>query len=944
MHDVATVTVRLIVNGQPVELEVPAGLTLLDLLRDYLGLTGAKNGCDHQGHCGACTVVMDGKAVRACLVRVARANGKSVETIEGLAAAGQLHPIQQAFIMQGAIQCGFCTPGLIMATKALLDANPQPSESEIRAALKPNLCRCAGYSKISAAVNEAAHLLAGEGPAPQPGHGRNPVGRSVLRKDAVAKATGETRYAADMSLQGMLHGKVLWSPVVHARILGVDTTVAGNMPGVHAILTAKDVPDPNRFGLITADQPILADDRVRFLGDAIAVVFADTPVQATAAVETIQVSYEELPLVLSPEEALAGGAIQLHEGGNLLDHTAVRVGDVQAGFAQADVVVEGTYSTPQVEHAYLEPEAGMAAVTDDGRVTIWSGTHEPAKIQAQVTAALNVLVDQVRVVHVPTGGAFGAKHDVLLQIFLALGAVYTGRPVHMALSRAESLRVHPKRHAFTMHYKTGARRDGTITAMEAKIIGDGGAYASESAPVMWIAMGMACGPYAMTNVALDGYVTYTNNPTAGAMRGFGIPQVTFAVESQMDRLARELDLDPFEIRLRNALDIGKVHGTGYVLRERTVFPDLLRAVREAARDLPPARPGKRRGVGVACGIKNTGLGYGRDPGAGAAVEVTAEGKILVRVGTVELGQGLETMAAQVAAQCLGVDYAQVQVIAGDTGETPYGGPTIASRGTYVAGSAVHQAATALRGQLVSRAAETFTLPVEAILFEDGHFIDVLSEEMLGTLEDLARVARERGWALSERTHYMPPAAHALRTLPCNASCQLAPPQLNTHFGLAFTVQVAVVDVDEATGDVQVVKLIIGHDGGRVIHPQNVEAQLEGGAIMGMGYALSEEFRAYGPQRTDTLRKCKIPDITQAPEVEILLVESDSMVGPSGGKAVGEVGVGPAPPAIINAIYDAVGVRITSLPATREKVLAALSGKCTTNSLLWPVCDRATLSP
>jgi CO/xanthine dehydrogenase Mo-binding subunit len=493
----------------------------------------------------------------------------------------------------------------------------------------------------------------------------------------------------------------------------------------------------------------------------------------------------------------------------------------------------------------------------------------------------------------------------------------------MVLSRAESLRVHPKRHAFTMHYKTGARRDGTITAMEAVIVGDGGAYASESVPVMRTAIGMSSGPYAMVNVALDSYVAYTNNPTAGAMRGFGIPQVIFAVESQMDRLARALGIDPFEIRLRNALDLGKICSTGQVLRERTVFPEVLKAVRAAAQHLPAPQPGKRRGVGVACGIKSTGLGFGRDPGAGAVVEVTQTGEILVRVGMVELGQGLETMVAQVAAQCLGVDYGQIRVIAGDTAETPPGGPTIASRGTYMAGSAVYQAAHALRSQLISRAAEAFAIPMERILFEDGRFVDRGSEEVRGTLAELARTARERGWDLSERTHFLPPVTHPLRKLD-GPDTQPDAVQPDTHFGLAFTTEVAVVDVDEATADVQVVKLIIGHDGGRVIHPQNVENQLEGGAIMGMGYGLSEVYHAYGPQRTDTLRKCRVPDIAQAPDVEILLVESNSMVGPSGGKAVGEAGLSPAAPAIVNAIYDAVGVRITSLPATREVIRAGLA--------------------
>ena len=924
---------QLTVNGQDVQATVPADMTLLQFLRDHLGLTGTKNGCG-QGHCGTCTVIMDGRAVRACVVRVKRASGRQIETIEGLSEEGQLHPIQQAFATQGAIQCGFCTPGLLMVAKALLDRNLHPSDDEIRKALEHNLCRCAAYSKILAAVRQAAMMLADpSAPAvPLTPGGADPVGRSVVRKDALSKVTGQTKYAADMSLPGMLHGKVLWSPVPHARILGVDSSSALGLPGVRAILTAGDVPGTNRFGLIAADQPVLADTRVRFLGDAVAVVFADSPQQAAAAVDALRVDYEELPLVLDPAHALADGAPQLHEDGNLLDHASIRIGDAAAGFAEAEVVVEGTYTTPQVEHAYLEPEAALAAVGADDQVTIWTGTHEPAKIQIQVAAALGLPDDRVRVVHVPTGGAFGSKHDVLLQIFVALGSVKTGRPVKMVLSRAESLRAHPKRHAFTMHYRTGARRDGTITAMSARLVGDAGAYASESLPVMRTALGAACGCYHVPSAALDSYAVYTNNATAGAMRGFGIPQAIFAVEVQMDRLARELGLSPFELRLRNGLDLGGRTSTGQVLREPTAFPECLRVAERAAQNLaqlPPPAAGWRRGVGVAAGIKPTGLGYGRDPGAGAVVEITPAGDILVRVGGVELGQGLETMAAQVAAQTLQVDYEQVRVIVGDTQEAPFGGPTIASRQTYVTGSAVYQASLALRERITEHIAETFDLPREMVLFRNGVFLNLQSEEAICTLQDLPRLARERDWSLREQTHYMPPETYALgEQVPAPAGRAAAPVgratvQGDTHFSLSFSVQVAVVDVNEETGSVDVITLILVHDVGRAVHPQNVEAQLEGGAIMGMGYALSEAYRAYEPDATTTLRRCKVPSIGRAPEVAVLLVEQDSMVGPSRGKAVGETGVVPTAPAIINAIYDAVGVRIVDLPATAAKVRAAL---------------------
>ncbi len=741
--DENTIAVELTVNGRQYVTNVKSNLTLLRFLRDHLGLLGAKDGCG-QGHCGACTVIMDGKATRACLVPIKRAHGRQIETIESLGAGGQLDPVQQAMVTEGAIQCGFCTPGLVMAAKALLDKNPEPSDEQIRKGLQFNICRCASYSKIIAAVRTASRLMQGGASDPELPGGMEPVGRSVTRKDAVPKVTGRIQYAGDMSLPKMAYGKVLWSPVPHGRLVGLDTVIARKMPGVLVVLTADDIPGQNRFGLITADQPVLVEDRARFLGDALAVVIAESEEQAAAAVDSIQIEIDELPALLDPELALAEGAVQLHEGGNLLDHIAIRVGDPAAGFLEAEVMIEGIYRTPQIEHAYLEPEAALAAVDAEGVVTIWTGTHEPTKIQPQVAASLNLALDRVRVIHVPTGGAFGSKHDVLLQIFAALGAQRTGRPVKMVLTRAESLRVHPKRHAITMHYRTGARHDGTLTATEARLVGDAGAYASESVPVMRTAIGMACGAYHVPNVALDAYAVYTNNATAGAMRGFGIPQVIFAVEQQMDRLARELGLSPFEIRRRNALVAGSTFGTGQVVREQTVFPEVIRVAEEATHNLPPPIPGKRRGVGVAAGIKSTGLGYGRDPGAKAVVEMTAEGGIAAKVGGVELGQGLETMVAQVAAQAVGVEYERVQVTMGDTGQTPFGGPTIASRQTFITGSAVLQAGQALRSRLLGQVADEFGVESERLLLQDGTFVDTAFEEPVCTLEELAANGPRQG--------------------------------------------------------------------------------------------------------------------------------------------------------------------------------------------------------
>jgi selenium-dependent xanthine dehydrogenase len=913
--------IRFSVNGRSVEIAESDKRALLDILRNDLGFTGVKNGCG-QGHCGACTVIVNGKATRSCLVRAGALAGARVETIEGLAQDGRLHPIQQAFLDAGAVQCGFCTPGMIMATKALLDRNLSPSDNEIVEALSNNLCRCTGYAKIIEAVRLAAAMLRGErAPAAGPAAG---IGVSVPRLEGRDKVTGALQYGADLTRPGMLWGKALWSAYPHARIRSIDTTAAQRLPGVAGVFTARDLPGVNRFGIIKHDQPALADDKVRFIGDAVAVAFAETEAQAAAAVAAIQVDYEPLEGVFSPQRALEPDAPRVHEAGNLLHHKVLERGDVARGFAEADVIIEGHYTTPFIEHAFLEPEAGLAEMQGD-QIVLYIGTQIPFGDRALLAQVLGLPAERIRIVTLPMGGAFGAKEDLVLHVFLCLGAWRLGRPVKMVLTRQESLRVHPKRHAYWMHYKTGARRDGTLTAVEATLVSDTGAYASLGGDVMEQSVVFACGPYYVPNVRVEGKAVYTNNITAGAMRGFGVPQTCFAMEQQMDQMARALGMDPFEFRLRNALREGMETTTGQRLDASVGIVATLERARESLKsiELPASSGPIKIGVGVASGYKNVGLGLGNDDSAAAAIDLTPAGRILARVGCSNVGQGSTTVMQQIAADTLGVPLSLVDVIANDTALTPDGGVTSASRQTYLSGRALHEAAKALRAALLEFAAGQGGCGIAEIQGADAG-------RMAGaplTLADVAARMAAEGRQMSFAYRLQPPATFPILSPAQQSEHGVRGQQYRNYLAFAFSTHVAVVAVNTETGEVRVLHEIAAHDLGRTLHPQNVEGQIEGATVMGMGYALSEEFVVEaGWNKTDTLRKCGVPKITDAPHIIPILVEDPDPQGPYGAKGVAEAATLAPAAAIANAIYDAIGARIYDLPAKPERVLQALRAR------------------
>ncbi|MGI9951044.1 molybdopterin cofactor-binding domain-containing protein [Moorellaceae bacterium AZ2] len=556
--------IRLTVNGQEVTATVNADLTLLRFLRETLRLTGTKEGCG-QGECGACTVLVNGQAVNSCLVPAVAVDGCEVVTIEGLARNGELDPLQQAFIDEGAIQCGFCTPGAIMSAKALLMANPKPSEEEIKEALSGNLCRCTGYQKMVRAVKVASGQLPPREMGPS-SCDYSVIGHKVRRRDAVDKATGKATYADDIYLPNMLYGRALRSAYPHALIKGIDCSAAERVPGVVAILTAKDVPGLNRYGLVYLDQRVLADDKVRCLGDAVALVVAESERAAEEALGLIRVDYEELPGVFSAEEALKPGAPLVHEKGNLVQHTKVRKGDIAAGFSQSEVVVENIFRTQCVEHAYLEPECSVAAVDHQGNLTVWTSTQYVFRDRRQIAPVLGLPINKVRVVQMTTGGGFGGKDDITTEILAALAALKTGRPVKVRFTREESMRATTKRHPMVIKARLGANREGKLLALEGEVYADTGAYVSLGVYVVKKAGLHLSGPYYIPNIKVDTYTVYTNNPPSGAMRGFGVVQAAFVHESLMDLLAQKLQMDPWEIRYKNALEPGLSTGTGHVLK------------------------------------------------------------------------------------------------------------------------------------------------------------------------------------------------------------------------------------------------------------------------------------------------------------------------------------------------------------------------------------------
>ena len=918
--------ISLTVNGKQHRLSAKPGEMLASLLRERLNLTGTKIGCE-EAECGTCTVLVDGEPVLSCVYPAARADGHEVLTIEGLAQNGKLHPLQEAFIQHGSVQCGFCIPGQLMTAYALLKRNPEPGPEEIRYALKDTLCRCAGYPTIENSIIAAAKSLkTGEAIAPPKVQLSNEkyrvIGQVVARPDALEKVTGQARFSDDFKFDGMLYASVKRAGIPHGILRRLDISKARALPGVMAVLMADDIPGEHNHGLVVYDWPVLVNrgERVRYVGDAVAIVAAETQEIAEQAVGLIEAEFDLQPVISDAVQARQPESPNLHKSGNLLKHIKVRKGNMEQGFAEADVVMEHTFHTAITDHAFLEPECSIAVPLPNGRMEIYVGSQIPYQDREQVARILGWPEERVRVVGQLMGGGFGGKEDIAGQIHAAMLANVTGRPVKLLFDRHESLLVHPKRHATQIKVKIGAKKNGCLTAVETELYGDTGAYASLGEKVMTRATTHSAGPYEVPHVRADCYAMYTNNPPAGAFRGFGVTQSAFAVESMMDMLAEKLDIDRVELRRMNALHVGSVTNTGQVLRDSVGLTECIDKVEAEMRRLSgtqdPFKPRPVTGAvhlvrawGFAAGYKNTGLGGGAPDKSGAEVELYTDGSVEVRTSAAELGQGLVTVLRMIVAEELSIPPEQVRVLVMDTDLTPDGGPTTASRQTYVTGNAARMAAQTLRAAMTSTLAEKYDQPpdkiryIEGLAHVDGHTV---------ALGDVAVEMKKSGQEPRALYEYWAP-----ETKPLGEGGDM-------HVAFSYAAQAAEVEVNTNTGEVRVLNVIAANDVGRIVNPLGLQGQVEGGVMMGLGNALTEHFIVEeGRVITDHLARYRIPSIAHTPNIIPIMVEHPTNEGPYGAKGVGEIVSIPTTPAITNAIYNAVGVRVDNLPVDQEQILWGL---------------------
>ncbi|MBI4789053.1 MAG: molybdopterin-dependent oxidoreductase [Chloroflexi bacterium] len=992
--------VNLTVNDEPKLLDITPNETLLHALRAN-GYFGVKHGCEN-GECGACAVLLDGKPVASCVMLAAQAEGKRITTIESLGQVAEqgwkrtegLHPIQQAFVETGALQCGYCTPAMILAAKALLDQTLTPTENQVRDALSGVLCRCTGYLKPVQAVMLAVERMrmgvweygSDSGgilvslPAPEPPnhpttqpptlpHPHTPiltttpamviapsvpdtrvVGKPEKKVDAVKLVQGKPAFTDDIELRGMLYAKVLWSPAAPARIKQIDVTQARALEGVHAVLTYKDIP---RVVYSTAGQsdPIPGpldmfslDHKVRFVGDRVAFVAAESEEIAQRAVELIEVEYEELPTILDPRDAMKPDAPRIHDepeyvnfaesdpSKNIGANIEIEIGNVEEGFKQADRIFEDEYIVPKVQQVSIEPHVVVTYWDEDDRLVVRTSTQVPFHARRILAPVLGLPPKRIRVIKPRIGGGFGGKQEVLVEDVAAHLTIATGRPVHFEYTREEEFIAARSRHPMRVRVKTGVKNDGTMVANEMYALSDTGAYGCHALTVTGNTGQKCMGLYNAPNIKFHAHVVYTNTPPAGAFRGYGVPQGFFPLEVHMEKIARALDLDPLEFRLKNAVKAGDELPTSKAWSEgREPHPEIIETcglaecVEQGARAIGwngnkgsegnwhvvPGKPHLRRGQGVACVMQGTAIPY-LDMG-GASIKINDDGSFNLLVGATDLGTGSDTVLAQLAAELLGCPVDDILVYSSDTDFTPFDKGAYASSTTYISGGAVVKAAEQVAEQIRAVACrmlneanvpnqpnmpnapnitpQELVLRYQQVIAPDGRFV---------TLEQVALESLHH----KDQRQIMAVASYVSPKSP--------PP---------FAAQYAQVLVDTETGQITVEKLVMAVDSGVIVNPATASGQIEGGMTQALGYAVCEEMLYDNKGNTEIreLGKYRIFAADEMPELQTIFVETFEPSHPFGLKAVAEIPMDGVAPAVANAVYDAVGVWMHEIPMTPERV-------------------------
>jgi aldehyde oxidoreductase len=840
-------------NGEKTTYEGDPEADLLGYLRREKHITSAKDGCSGQATCGACLVEINGNARLACSTRMKKLNGSKVNTLEGIP-DNVRQVIAVTFVNHGAVQCGFCTPGFMMRTHLLLKDNPTPSHNEIQQAIKGHLCRCTGYKKIESAIADSALLLKNKLPVPEIRE-RGPVGTSAPKYQALENATGKKKYVNDMFFEGMLYGALHFSAHPRAKILSMDTSKAREMPGVKGIYTAKDIPGKRMIGLIKNDWPVMVavGETTHYIGDVLAGVVAETDEQARAAAAAIQVEYEVYAPVTDPEEALKKESpLVHHKKPNLLETCKLFKGDPEKALKLADFVISGTYTTQRIEHAFLETESAIA-LWEDGGITLYSSGQGIYEDQRQVAEIINMREKKVRVILVPNGGGFGGKEDLTVQGHAALFAKLLKKPVKVTLNREESIRMHPKRHPVTISITLACDENGVLTAMKMRAVGDTGAYASVGTKVMERIAGHATGGYYIPNIDLEALTVYTNNIPSGAMRGFGANQAAFALESCIDELCKLGEFDRWQFRYDNALTDGLTTATGDHVRGVGII-ECLNALKDKYYE--------NKFTGLACAIKNSGIGNGMKDFSDVIIEIVSPEKIILQHGWTEMGQGIHTVAIQTLCHETGINPDIIEVVV-DTNAGIKTGMTTSSRATVLLGNAIIDACKKLKKDLKKR--------------------------------ELARLAGRKYKGRWECNWTSKPSSRKRKSV--------------THYSYGYAAQLVVLDIN---GNIK--KVYAAHDAGKIYNPIMFEGQIEGAVHMGLGYALSEDLPMENGQLVSSkLKDCGILRAHETPPIEVIGIEVPDPVGPYGAKGLGEIGLIPTAAAVANAFAKYDGIRRTKLP-------------------------------